>query len=90
MSCWAHNPKVGGSNPPPATTYRFSTPHNPTIRARELRRGLPRALTRQRLSYCCSDGESLGTLSSRPTTLLLASRFDSINALPYTSIVVET
>jgi hypothetical protein len=20
---WAHNPKVGGSNPPPATTYRF-------------------------------------------------------------------
>ena len=20
---WAHNPKVGGSNPPPATTYGF-------------------------------------------------------------------
>jgi hypothetical protein len=20
---WAHNPKVGGSNPPPATTYEF-------------------------------------------------------------------
>jgi hypothetical protein len=19
LSCWAHNPKVGGSNPPPAT-----------------------------------------------------------------------
>ena len=23
---WAHNPKVGGSNPPPATTYKFRQP----------------------------------------------------------------
>jgi hypothetical protein len=23
LFCWAHNPKVGGSNPPPATNLKF-------------------------------------------------------------------
>ena len=31
---WAHNPKVGGSNPPPATTYRrFGTHWLPFVAA---------------------------------------------------------
>src|SRR6187402_786598 len=28
---WAHNPKVGGSNPPPATSYQNATEHDCSV-----------------------------------------------------------
>jgi hypothetical protein len=47
-------------------------------------------LTSQRLFHCRDGCGSFGDLSSRLTTLLLASRLGSISALPYTSMVVDT
>jgi len=36
---WAHNPKVGGSNPPPATKFKFSRiSHLPSMRELQLDR----------------------------------------------------
>src|SRR5579862_2065195 len=78
---WAHNPKVGGSNPPPATNAIIGLPVKSTSsrRGRKGRFGGP--------FYFAAFNSGRSTIC---TTLLLASRLVVISALPYTFMVVAT
>src|SRR5712671_6451226 len=66
---WAHNPKVGGSNPPPATTYKHRQPKRTQYK-------MPTQLTVTFSGLPCG-------LKPCPraslATLLLASRFEPIS-----------
>ena len=78
---WAHNPKVGGSNPPPATNFLIGLQAvgNSTKGAK---RGASAALF-----HFATFNSGRSTIC---TTLLLATRLVSIMAFPYTFIVVAT
>src|ERR1700687_574645 len=76
LICWAHNPKVGGSNPPPATNSIIG------LQAKLL---FP-AGAKRGIIGCFGGLFHLASLSAGRsaicTTLLLAARFDSIMASP--------
>src|SRR6267378_6134006 len=82
---WAHNPKVGGSNPPPATKSFIE------LRASDVFTAGAKKGNKQASAVKCDNEAALASfhfaslascLSAISTTLLLASRFDSIMALP--------
>ena len=83
---WAHNPKVGGSNPPPATNAIIELRATDVFTERA-KKGTMAASRRNAINKGCF-GSSFhfafltSCLSTICTTLLLASRFDSIMALP--------
>jgi hypothetical protein len=79
---WAHNPKVAGSNPAPATNQAIAQPQvTPNNSARENAEGF---LVCLRVPF-----RGYALLSAFLTTFVFASRLASISALPYTFIVVE-
>ena len=81
-----HNPKVGGSNPPPATNL-FIGLQATDIFTEGAKRGIKAAPLRNAINKGCFGGffHFAFLTSGRSTictTLLLASRFDSIMASP--------
>jgi hypothetical protein len=82
----AHNPKVGGSNPPPATKLFIGLRASDVFTAGAKKGNKPASAVKG--DKTTASGSSFhfafltSCLSAICTTLLLASRFDSIMALP--------